>query len=55
MLTAQPPNSDLEQLQKTQPGIAGVTEKWKAVVERDDTKDPLESTANHHVPLDTRT
>src|SRR5260370_27018739 len=38
MLTAQPPNSDLEQLQKTQPGIAAVTEKWKAVVERDDTK-----------------
>jgi len=39
MLTTQPPNSDLQQLQKTQPGIARITEKWKAVVERDETRD----------------
>src|SRR3989441_12885714 len=41
MLTAQPPNSDLQQLQKTQPGIARITEKWKAAVERDETRDGL--------------
>jgi len=41
MLTAQPHNSDSQQLQKTQPGIAGITEKWKAVVERDETRDGL--------------
>jgi len=41
MLSAQPPNSNLQQLQKTEPGIAANTEKWKAVVERDETKDGL--------------
>ncbi len=41
MLTAQPPNSDLHRLQKTQPRIAAITEKWKAVVERDETRDGL--------------
>jgi len=41
MLTAQPPNSDPHRLQKTQPGIAGITQKWKAVVERDETRDGL--------------
>jgi len=41
MLTAQPPNSDLQQLQKTQQGIVSIAENWKAVVERDETKDGL--------------
>ncbi len=41
MLTAQPPNSDLQRLQKTQPRIVAITEKWKAVVERDETRDGL--------------
>ena len=39
MLTAQPHNSDMQQLQKTQSGIARITKKWKAVVERDETRD----------------
>ena len=41
MLTAQPTNADLQQLQKTQQGIASIAENWKAVVERDETKDGL--------------
>src|SRR6267143_865997 len=41
MLTAQPHNSDMQQLQKTQQGIASIAENWKAVVERDESKDGL--------------
>jgi len=41
MLTAQPHNSDSQQLQKTQQGIASIAENWKAVVERDEAKDGL--------------
>src|SRR5438128_12282987 len=41
MLTAQRNNADLQQLQKDQQAIATDIEKWKAVVERDETKDGL--------------
>jgi len=41
MLTAQQNNADLQQLQKNQQGIATDTEKWKAVIERDESKDGL--------------
>ncbi len=41
MLTAQRSNADLQQLQKSQRGAATDTAKWKAVVERDETKDGL--------------
>src|SRR3989442_13981236 len=41
MLTAQQNNADLQQLQKNQQGIATDTEKWKAVIERDEAKDGL--------------
>jgi AraC family transcriptional regulator of adaptative response/methylated-DNA-[protein]-cysteine methyltransferase len=41
MLTAQRSNVDLQQLQKSQQGTATDTEKWKAVVERDESKDGL--------------
>lgn len=41
MLTAQPSNADLQQLQKNQHGLAKDDEKWRAVVERDETKDGL--------------
>src|SRR5437016_13674153 len=39
MQTAQRNNADLQQLQKERQAIATDTEKWKAVVERDETKD----------------
>src|SRR2546425_9072961 len=41
MLRAQQNNPDLQQLQKDQRSIATNVEKWKAVVERDETKDGL--------------
>jgi AraC family transcriptional regulator of adaptative response/methylated-DNA-[protein]-cysteine methyltransferase len=41
MLTARQSNTDLEQLQKNQQGLAKDPEKWRAVVERDETKDGL--------------
>src|SRR6266704_5516933 len=41
MLTAQQNNPDLQQTQKDQRSIATDVEKWKAVVERDETKDGL--------------
>src|SRR5207247_11455211 len=41
MLTAQRNSADLQQIQKDQRGIATDVEKWKAVVERDETKDGL--------------
>jgi AraC family transcriptional regulator, regulatory protein of adaptative response / methylated-DNA-[protein]-cysteine methyltransferase len=41
MLTAQRSNADLQQLQKSQQGAATDTAKWKAVVERDESKDGL--------------
>jgi AraC family transcriptional regulator of adaptative response/methylated-DNA-[protein]-cysteine methyltransferase len=41
MLTAQRNDADLQQLQKDQQAIATDIEKWKAVVERDETKDGL--------------
>ena len=41
MMTAQQSNADLQQLQKNQHGLAKDSEKWKAVVERDETKDGL--------------
>jgi len=41
MLTAQRSNADLQQLQKSQLGAVTDTEKWKAVVERDESKDGL--------------
>src|SRR2546426_844385 len=41
MLTAQQNNADLQQLQKNQQGNATDTEKWKAVIERDESKDGL--------------
>src|SRR5438128_550639 len=41
MLTAQRNNADLQQLQKDQQAIATNIEKWKAVVERDETKNEL--------------
>jgi AraC family transcriptional regulator of adaptative response/methylated-DNA-[protein]-cysteine methyltransferase len=41
MLTAQRSNADLQQLQKSQQSVATDTEKWKAVVERDESKDGL--------------
>jgi len=39
MLTAQQNNSDLQQSQKDQQNITADTKKWKAVIERDETKD----------------
>src|SRR6267143_5456498 len=39
MLTAQQTNADLQQLQKNQQDAAKDSEKWRAVVERDETKD----------------
>ena len=39
MLTAQQNNSDLEQSQKVQQSVTADTEKWRAVIERDLTKD----------------
>jgi AraC family transcriptional regulator of adaptative response/methylated-DNA-[protein]-cysteine methyltransferase len=41
MLTAQQNNADLQQLQKNQQGLVKDPEKWRAVVERDETKDGL--------------
>ena len=41
MLTSQQTTSDLQQVQKNQQGIASDTERWKAVSERDETKDGL--------------
>src|SRR5437660_12840331 len=41
MLTAQRDNADLQQMQRDQRNIATDVEKWKAVVERDETKDGL--------------
>jgi len=41
MLTAQRNSADLQQIQKDQRGIATDVEKWRAVVERDETKDGL--------------
>src|SRR2546425_10787564 len=41
MLTAQQNNPDLQQTQKDQRSIDTDVEKWKAVVERDETKDGL--------------
>jgi AraC family transcriptional regulator of adaptative response/methylated-DNA-[protein]-cysteine methyltransferase len=41
MMTAQQSNANLQQLQKNQHGLAKDSEKWKAVVERDETKDGL--------------
>src|SRR5437879_655519 len=41
MLTAQRSNADLQQMQKDQRNIATDVEKWKAVVERDETMDGL--------------
>jgi AraC family transcriptional regulator of adaptative response/methylated-DNA-[protein]-cysteine methyltransferase len=41
MMTAQQSNANLQQLQKNQQGLAKDSEKWKAVVERDETKDGL--------------
>src|SRR2546426_10807369 len=41
MLTAQRNSVDLKQIQKDQRSIATDVEKWKAVVERDETKDGL--------------
>jgi AraC family transcriptional regulator, regulatory protein of adaptative response / methylated-DNA-[protein]-cysteine methyltransferase len=41
MLTAQRSNADLQQLQKNQQSVSTDTEKWKAVVERDESKDGL--------------
>src|SRR5437899_13048988 len=41
MLTAQQNNPDLQQTQKDRRSIATEVEKWKAVVERDETKDGL--------------
>src|SRR5713226_6202548 len=40
MLTAQQNNADLQQLQKN-PAVTADAEKWKAIVERDETKDGL--------------
>jgi AraC family transcriptional regulator of adaptative response/methylated-DNA-[protein]-cysteine methyltransferase len=40
MLTAQQNNADLQQLQKN-PAVTTEAEKWKAIVERDETKDGL--------------
>ncbi len=41
MLTAQQNNADLQQSHRSQQGLAVVAERWKAVVERDETKDDL--------------
>ncbi len=41
MLTAQRNSTDLPRLQKNQPTIVSHTEKWRAVVERDETKDGI--------------
>src|SRR5437660_6052858 len=41
MLTAQRDNADLQQMQRDQRNIATDVDKWKAVVERDETKDGL--------------
>jgi len=41
MLTAQRNNADLQQLQRNQPAIASDREKWRAVLDRDETKDGL--------------
>src|SRR5213593_828543 len=41
MLTAERSNADLQQVQKDQRSIATDVEKWKAVVDRDETKDGL--------------
>lgn len=41
MLTAQRNNSDLQQMQRNQSVFASDTEKWRAVTERDETKDGL--------------
>ena len=41
MLTAPRNNADLQQMQRNQPAIASDTGKWRAVVERDETKDGL--------------
>jgi AraC family transcriptional regulator of adaptative response/methylated-DNA-[protein]-cysteine methyltransferase len=39
MLSSQQSNADLQQLQRNQQGLAKDPEKWRAVVERDETKD----------------
>ncbi|HVH16022.1 MAG TPA: bifunctional DNA-binding transcriptional regulator/O6-methylguanine-DNA methyltransferase Ada [Candidatus Angelobacter sp.] len=41
MLTAQRNNAYLQQMQRNPPAIASETEKWRAVVERDETQDGL--------------
>lgn len=41
MLTAQRNNADLQQMQRNRPIFAGDMEKWRAVVDRDKTKDRL--------------
>ena len=41
MLTAQRNNADIQQTERNQPSITSDTEKWRAVVERDETKDGL--------------
>jgi AraC family transcriptional regulator, regulatory protein of adaptative response / methylated-DNA-[protein]-cysteine methyltransferase len=41
MLTAQRNTAGLQQLQKTQQAISSDTEKWRAIVERDEAKDGL--------------
>jgi len=41
MMTAQQSNANLQQMQKNQQGLAKDSEKWNAVVERDETKDGL--------------
>src|SRR5690349_7539355 len=41
MLTAQRNNADLQQSQRNLHGITSDTEKWRAVVERDESKDGL--------------
>jgi AraC family transcriptional regulator, regulatory protein of adaptative response / methylated-DNA-[protein]-cysteine methyltransferase len=39
MLTARGTNADLQQMQKIEQAIAGDTEKWRAVVDRDESED----------------